>query len=176
MAEPNLTLLDDGTHRQLRSLASALLRRRGGSFRARATSLVHEAYLRLARPGRAGARDHGHFLSMASRAMRFVLVDRARRQTALRRSAGERAPLPVEELALREAANGDLIVAIHGALERLSQIDGRLARVVELRFFGGLELHEVATATGVSLATAKRDWVLARAWLRREVAQQEEGR
>jgi RNA polymerase sigma factor (TIGR02999 family) len=158
---------------ELRALADQLLRRRLG-HRMQTTSLVHETWLRLARRGGPAAplRGDEHLMALAARAMRTVLVDHARRRTARKRE-GLRAPEPPDGLACPDPLPGLDCVALHEALERLAEIDERKARVVELRFFGGLEVEEVAEVLAISPATVKRDWPLAKAWLWRELGGRE---
>ncbi len=155
----------------LRALAEQLLRRRHGAP-LHTTSLVHEAWLRLARRGAAAMRDDEHLLAVAARAMRSALVDHARRRAALKRDRG-RAQVPVGELASFDPLPGIDCLALHEALDRLAEIDERKARVVELRFFGGLDVEEVADVLAISPATVKRDWPLAKAWLYRELGGKE---
>jgi RNA polymerase sigma factor (TIGR02999 family) len=134
------------------------------------TALVNEAWLRLAKAASAenGYRDREHFLSVASRAMRSALVDQARRRTAEKRG-GDRARVPLEvAIELYEERGVDLL-ALDDALERLATDEPRQSQVVELRFFGGLTLPEVASTIGISRATVDRDWSLARIWLREEL-------
>jgi RNA polymerase sigma factor (TIGR02999 family) len=133
------------------------------------TALVHEAYLRLFRGAEPGFEDRGHFLRVASRAMRCVLVDHAREKARLKRSApGERLPLDgLGELFEQRAQD---LLALDVALERLGGIDARAAEVVELRFFGGRTDDEIAELLDVSTRTVERDWAVARAWLKRELA------
>ena len=129
------------------------------------TSLVHAAYLRLTERG---FRDRAHFLSSAAQAMRHVLVDGARRRAArIRGDLGRE--LPEEGVEQPAQASSLELIALDEALDRLRQLWPRKARVVELRFFGGLSNDEVSAAVGVSLATVKRDWHLARAWLYRDI-------
>ncbi len=131
------------------------------------TALVHEAYLRLADQHNAWS-DRAQFFALAARAMRRILVDYARRHRALRRGAGGQ-PLALDAaeeaglLAGQERA--EELLALDEALERLSRLDPRLARVVECRFFGGLSEVETAEALGMSQRTASRSWTLARGWL-----------
>jgi RNA polymerase sigma factor (TIGR02999 family) len=158
----------------LRSLAEHLLRRRRGAP-LHTTSLVHETWLRLARGGSSPVRDDEHLLALAARAMRCVLVDHARRRAALKRG-GPHALADAGELAGRDPLPGLDCVALHEALERLAALDERKARVVELRFFGGLEIEEIASVLAVSPATVKRDWPLAKAWLYRELGGEPGGR
>ena len=156
------------TYEELRSMAGRLLRRRPTPDPLRTTSLVHETYLKLAHTDRVSFRDRGHFLALASRAMRWVLIDRTRhRFTMKRRANGQRVRLADEQIPGELPSDGFL--SLHEALARLAIIDPRKARTVELRFFGGLDLDETANALDVSIATVKRDWAFARAWLYREI-------
>jgi RNA polymerase sigma factor (TIGR02999 family) len=130
------------------------------------TGLVHEAYLRLCDQTRLRLNDRRHFFAVASIAMRQIVVDYARRRTALKRD-GKRVDLDHVEIPVAEQAQE--ILSLHEALERLSQVNPRLARVVELRFFGGLSVEEVAEVIGVDPRTIKRDWRKARALLHAEL-------
>jgi RNA polymerase sigma factor (TIGR02999 family) len=130
------------------------------------TGLIHEAYLRLVEPGRVAAADRTHFLALATRAMRYVVLDRARARARQKRGgAGVAVPLDAVQVAADERAAE--VLALDEALERLRTHSPRLAEVVEYRFFGGLSYDEVAEATGRSVATVERDWVRARVWLYR---------
>jgi RNA polymerase sigma factor (TIGR02999 family) len=132
----------------------------------RATSLVHEAYLRLARPEGLPVNDRVHFFALAARAMRQLAVDRARERQAAKRGGGM-APLPLEELQVadgRALRDADML-ALDQAMERLREIDPKLVQLVEMRFFGGLEIEEIAELTGRSPSSLKRDWRKARAFL-----------
>jgi RNA polymerase sigma factor (TIGR02999 family) len=130
------------------------------------TALVHEAYLRLVDQTRAEWRDRAHFFALASRAMRFVLVDYARARTAAKRGGREPdVPLDAVQVAADERATD--LVALAEALEGLTGVSPRLGEVVDYRFFGGLTFEEIAEATGMSVPTVKRDWARARAWLYR---------
>jgi RNA polymerase sigma factor (TIGR02999 family) len=155
-------------YEELRALAANLLRGRRRVDVMRATSLVHEAWLRLAPHGGMSVRGRGHFLAIAARAMRHVLVDNARREHALKRGGDRQRVALFDDVAGAREPDPD-VLAVDEALTRLSRLDPRKGRVVELRFFGGLELEETAEVLGVSLATVKRDWVLAKAWLHREI-------
>ncbi|HEX5010331.1 MAG TPA: ECF-type sigma factor [Planctomycetota bacterium] len=155
-------------YEELRSLAANLLRGRRRVDVMRATSLVHEAWLRLAPHGGMSVRGRGHFLAIAARAMRHVLVDNARREHALKRG-GDRERVALLDEAARAREPDPDVLAVDEALTRLSRLDPRKGRVVELRFFGGLDLEETAEVLGVSVATVKRDWVLAKAWLHRDI-------
>ncbi len=128
------------------------------------TALVHEAYLRLVDQARAGGRDRAHFFALASRAMRFVLVDYARARSAQKRGGRTPdVPLDTVQVAAEECAADLLTLA--DALEQLSGVSPRLGEIVDYRFFGGLTFEEIAEAMGLSVPTIKRDWVRARAWL-----------
>lgn len=157
---------------ELRRLAAAYLRRERPGQTLQATALVHEAYLRLIGERAQRWRDKTHFLAIAALSMRQILVQRARDRKAAKRG-GDPARITFDERAL--AAPGDRapaidLVALDEALERLAALDPRQAKIVELRYFGGLGVEECAEVLGISPATVKRDWTLARAWLRRELA------
>jgi RNA polymerase sigma factor (TIGR02999 family) len=133
-----------------------------------ATALVNEAYLRLVNVHRVKWQDRTHFLSMAARLMRRVLVEHARRRRSLKRGTGEANVPLVEDLVVAPEPQRDF-VALDDALCALSAVDERKSRVVELRFFGGLTVEETADVLNVSVDTVMRDWKLARAWLLREL-------
>ncbi len=156
----------------LRTLAQRRLRAYRPGETLDTTSLVHEAYLKLVDGARVAPTDRPHFLALAARAMRFVLVDYARARTAEKRGgAAEPLSLGAVQLAAEERA-ADLL-ALDEALDRLRLQSDRLADVVEYRFFGGLTYPEIAEATGHSVATVERDWTRARAWLYRALAEPE---
>jgi RNA polymerase sigma-70 factor (ECF subfamily) len=163
--------VDDLTQRvygELRRLAGHFMRRERPGQTIQATALVHEAYLRLAGAG-APWNDERHFVGIAARAMRQILVERARARGAQKRWAG------LDRVSLSEslvgAANEDaMLPALDEALVRLEAIDPEQARIVELRYFVGLSIEETARALDISPATLKRRWSLARAWLFRELS------
>lgn len=132
------------------------------------TALVHEAYLRLVDAPRVNLHDRGHFLGLASRVMRHLLVDHARARKAAKRDLGG-APVPLDEAAWLAEDQIDIVTELDEALRRLDSIDGRRASILEQRYFGGLTLEETAEALGVSLATVKRELRSARAWLALEL-------
>jgi RNA polymerase sigma factor (TIGR02999 family) len=132
------------------------------------TSLVHEAYLRLVDTPQPNLRDRGHFLGLASRVMRHLLVDHARARKAAKRGLGA-IVVELDEAILVADDAIDPITELDDALKRLEAIDERRSRILEQRYFGGLTLEETAQALGVSLATAKRELRSARAWLAAEV-------
>jgi RNA polymerase sigma factor (TIGR02999 family) len=156
---------------ELRRLAAIALRHERPDHTLQPTALVHEAYLRLMDlPGHAW-KDRTHFLALASRAMRRILVDHARTRKALKRGGGDVGALDSLDIPIIDPAPAVDIVLLDTALDRLAAIDSRQARIVELRFFGGLSVEETAAVIGASPRTVKRDWQLTRAWLRREMSQ-----
>lgn len=132
------------------------------------TALVHEAYLRLVDQRRVVWRNRAHFFGIAAQLMRRILVDQARARLAEKRGGGV-AYLTLDDDLASAAEDSLEIVALHEALERLAAMDPEQARLVELRYFGGLTIEETAEATGVSPTTVKAEWAVARAWLRREL-------
>ncbi len=157
---------------ELRQIAHHRLRAERSQHTLGTTALVHEAFLRLARQHGLPAEGRTQFLAAASNTMRRVLVDYARARNRLKRGDGV-VPLPFDEAEsfLTEAA-ADEILALEDALERLARAEPRAARVVECRFFSGLTVEEIAVHLELSEKTVRRDWILARAWLRREVSRQ----
>ena len=153
---------------QLRRLAAAYLRGERPGQTLQATALVHEAFLRLAQSNRRW-QDRNHFLAVAARSMRQILVDRARARGAQKRWAGLDRVTLTESLALGSPDEG-MLPARDEALARLERLDPEQARVIELRYFAGLGIEEAAEALGMSAATLKRRWALARAWLFRELS------
>ena len=161
------------TYDELRRIAQHHLRRERAGHTLTATDLVHEAYVRLVDQTRISWKDRSHFFGIASQACRRVLVDHARRRLAQKRGAGV-AAVTLNESALLVDDHTDEILAVNRALERLAAIDERLHRVVEHRYFGGLTEEETAEALGVSTRTVRRDWIKAKAWLRRELVAAED--
>jgi RNA polymerase sigma factor (TIGR02999 family) len=158
-------------YERMRQLAHQRLRHEtDGSLNT--TGLVHEAYLKLVDAERVELRDRGHFLGLASRVMRHLLVDRARARNAAKRGGGEVA-LPLDDAPWLPDEDQETVAELDDALRRLDAIDERRARILEQRYFGGLTLEETAEALELSLATVKRELRSARAWLalelRREV-------
>jgi len=153
---------------ELRRLARVHMRREPDGHTLGATGLVHEAWFRLSEQNRTQWRNRTHFMAVASTMMRRILVDHALAHRAAKRDA---ALEPISTTLLDRHGNGldHDVVAVHDALLALQAHDARAAQVVELKFFGGLEIEEIAQVMDVSPATVKRDWVLARAWLRREL-------
>ena len=160
--------LMDLVYAELRALAAGYLRREAAAETLPPTALVHEAFLRLV-----GGRDidwqsRAHFFGIAARSMRQILVDHARQRDAAKRGGGGRCvTLHTEMLGAEEVDCG--VMDLHEALERLSAMDERTGRMVELRFFAGLTLDEAAAAVGISRRKAAKDWSVARLWLGREL-------
>jgi RNA polymerase sigma-70 factor, ECF subfamily len=136
-----------------------------GSFEA--TALVHEAYLRLVDTRHVNWQNRAHFLAMAARLMRRILIDLARARQYQKRGGGALQVSFTEALSV--PAKADDLVALDEALSELARLDARRSRVVELRFFGGLSVEETAAVLKISTDTVMRDWKLARTWLRREL-------
>ncbi len=160
---------------EMKRLASRQMRRESPGHTFQTTELVHEVYLRLFGRRPLEIHDRNHFFAIATQTMRRVLVDGARRAQAGRRPPkGLRADLEPGELdRVAEPGGGEAadVLALDAALERLSALDARQARIVELRFFGGMTLDETAALLEVSEATVTRDWRAARAWLKAELAE-----
>ena len=133
------------------------------------TALVHEAYINLAESSRLEVNDRGHFFAIAARAMRQIIIDYARQRSALKRGGG-RSPISLDLVQIPVDAQADVVLAIDDALRRLSDLNERLTRVFECRFFAGLSEQETAEALDLSLRTVQRDWMKGKAWLRRELA------
>jgi RNA polymerase sigma factor (TIGR02999 family) len=151
----------------LRRLARQYLRQYRRNQTLQPTALVHEAYLRLS-GHQAVPEDRIHFIGVAAQAMRWICVDYERRRKAAKRGSGATRVMLDEAVALREP-DVDLL-ALNEALERLTTLDAKQGQIVELRYFGGLSIEETATFLGISVATAKRGWASARAWLLRELS------
>lgn len=158
---------------ELRKLAASYLRRERPGQTLQATALVHEAYVRLISEKAHNWQNRTHFLAIAALSMRQILVQRARSRRAAKRG-GDPARITLDEQLLPAAAPSGAdeidLVALDAALDRLATLNQRQAKIVELRYFGGLGVEEAAEALGISPATVKRDWTLARAWLKRELA------
>jgi RNA polymerase sigma factor (TIGR02999 family) len=153
-------------YKELRALAHTYLRSERPAHTLQTTALVHEAYLRLAgRP--LDVEDRAHFIGITARLMRQILVDYARRHGAAKRGANQRVEL--ETVAVMAEMPRTDVVALDEALQELAKIDEQQSRVVEMRFFGGLTTEEAADVLGISRSTAKRDWIVARAWLARQM-------
>ena len=153
---------------ELRRIARAHLGREGPDHTLQATALANEAYIKLSQGGELDIRDRQHFLAISSRLMRQILVDHARRKYAGKRGGRSR-PISFDESAHVGIVDNPQLVALDDAIEALARIDARQAQIVDLRFFGGFTNEEIAGSLDCSLSTVKRDWSMARAWLRREL-------
>lgn len=149
---------------ELRKIAAAYLRREGSAQTLQTVDLVNEAYLRLIDQTRVNWQSRAHFYGIAAQMMRRILVDHARKKHTAKRGSGE-ANVTLDD-AHHVSARQDLdLLALDEALQTLAQFDPRQSRIVELRYFAGLELEEVAAVLALSVSTVKRDWNLAKAWL-----------
>ena len=158
---------------ELRRLAAIKMANEKPGHTLNATALVHEAYLRLEKSREGGAPqwdNEAHYYVAAAEAMRRILIEKARRKKAVKHGAElRRTQVDGDAIAAKEAVTDD-VLALHEALEKLSERDERKARLVQLRYFAGLTAQEAAATLGISLATAERDWTFARAWLHREMS------
>jgi RNA polymerase sigma factor (TIGR02999 family) len=155
-------------YQELRRIADRALGRERQGHTLQATALVHEAYLRLVQQHSAQFQNRAHFFAIASQVVRRILVDHARRRASIKRGAGEARVILDMDVA-DDAPSVDAL-ALDEALERLASLDSQQARIVEMRFFGGLTVEETADVLKISPRTVKRDWSMARAWLRRELS------
>ena len=153
---------------ELRRMASSMLNRLPPGQTLQATSLVHEAYVKLVRHRDPGWDGRAHFLAAASQAMREILVDQARRKAATKRGGGRRR-LDLQDGQITFDTPSDEILELHDAIKLLEVEDPRKAQIVILRFFAGLNMEQIAEHLGISLTTVNRDWRFARAWLYREL-------
>ncbi len=146
-----------------------------GDYTLNTTALVHEAYLKLVDQTQAAWESRAHFLGVAAKAMRHILVDYAKRRRAEKRGGDvqklslEEMKVSLEGMVVLTEERAEALVALEEALERLMHVNEREARVVECRFFGSMTFEETAQALGVSVRTVKRDWAMAQAWLHREM-------
>jgi RNA polymerase sigma factor (TIGR02999 family) len=164
-----LNALIPEVYQELRRAARARLARERAGHSLQPTDLVHEVFVRLDGYARISWRDRAHFYAVAARVMRRVLIDRARRRDAARRGGGEETVALIESGATGKGRDVDL-VALDEALERLAQQDPRQCDIVEMKYFGGLSQEEIAGVLEISVPTVKRDWRVAKLWLRRELS------
>ena len=153
---------------ELRKIAAAHLRGEAAHHSLQPTALVHEAYMRLVEIDRVDWQSRAHFFSVASHIMRRILVDYARARRADKRGGGA-AIVFVDEAMLASPGRSPEIIALDDALNQLAQLDERQARIVEMRFFGGMTEEETGDVLGISVRTVKRDWRVAKAWLYKEL-------
>ena len=163
-------------YEELHALAHRQRRRWQGDHTLNTTALIHEAYLKLVGQERASWANRAHFLAVAARAMRHILINYSRDRRAQKRGGSDLPVVSLEELGARfqegiavEDDNADLLIAVDEALEKLERINPRQSRIVECRFFGGMTIEETATALGISTATVSRGWATAQARLYQEL-------
>jgi RNA polymerase sigma-70 factor (ECF subfamily) len=156
---------------ELRRLARRYMARERSGQSLQATALVHEAYLRLLKDKQRPWQNRTHFLAIAANSMRQILVERARARAASKRGGSRVRVTMGEDIVAVGEPSVDLL-ALDEAVTKLAGFDPQLARIVELRFFGGLSVEESADAIGASPATVKRSWSMARAWLKRELSKE----
>jgi RNA polymerase sigma-70 factor, ECF subfamily len=149
---------------QLRRIAERIMRSERSDHTLQPTALVNELYVQLLTRDRLDVRDRGHFFALAAQGMRRILVDHARSRRSQKRG-GQQYRVDIETIAVVTNENIQVMVELDEALTRLEKLDARQCRVVELRFFAGLEETEVAQLLGISGRTVKRDWAMAKAWL-----------
>lgn len=164
-AEQLIALIYDHLHRR----ASALMQRESPNHTLQPTVLVHDAFLKLVHQDRAHYRDRNHFFAVAAQTMRRILVDHARGRTRLKRG-GENVKVPLDEAHGISVESDADVLALDAALEKLAAIDPRQARIVELRFFAGMSVEEVAAILETSKRTVEGEWTMISAWLRRELS------
>jgi RNA polymerase sigma factor (TIGR02999 family) len=161
---PAVGTLFEALYAELKRRAHGALRRTPAGGTLGTTGLVNEAYLRLSEAGGLEIRNRGHFLALASKTMRFVLLDTARARTRQRRGGGMQR-VTLDEAQVMTEAHAEELIALDGALKRLAELEPRLGEAVELHYFGGLTVEEIAEVAGVSARTVKRDLSKARAFL-----------
>lgn len=159
---------------ELRNLASHYLRRERADHTLQATALVHEAYLRLVNPSDLKFENRAHFFSIAATAMRRILVNHAKTRGRAKRG-GDRGRIEFDENLAESGVRKLDLVALDEAMNRLGEMDPQKARIVEMRFFGGLTENEIAGAIGISTRSVRRAWVFARSWLRGELSRDAQG-
>jgi len=167
--KPALEALMPMVYAELRRLAAHYLKGERPGQTLQPTALVHEAYLKLLKDRPERWQNRAHFCAIAAHAMRQVLIERARARDALKRGGGQPRVTFDEGLPVTQPDPAVDVIALDTALERLAALDASQARIVELRYFGGLSIEETAEAMGISPATVKRHWAVARAWLAKEL-------
>ncbi len=155
---------------ELRRLASSVLKDQYKAHTFRTTDLVHEAFLKLVGSDNKGWVNRAHFFSVAATSMRQIIIDEARKRNALKRG-GRYAKVSLDEGAILTEETAPQLVALDEALRQLATFDERLSRIVDLRFFAGLKIDEIAEVLSISPATTKREWSAAKAWLHRAMTE-----
>ena len=159
-------------YEELRRLARDYLRHQRSGHTLQATALVHEAYLRLVDQQSVSWQNRLHFFAVAAQVMRYILIDYARSHTAAKRGGSAR-KLSLDEAKISPQERAAELVALDDALKSLAKVDRRKSQVVELRYFGGLSVEEIAEVLGVSEKTVRRDWHMAKLWLYRELSKEQ---
>jgi RNA polymerase sigma factor (TIGR02999 family) len=157
-------------YEELRSMAKGYMQRESKGHTLQPTALVNEVFIKLVDQDRVNWRGRSHFFAVCAQAMRRVLVDHARTKHRAKRGGGERPISLDEKLVISQERTEDLL-ALDDALNKLARLDPRQAKIVELRFFGGLTVQETAEVLGVSNRTVENEWTMVRAWLRRELSE-----
>jgi RNA polymerase sigma factor (TIGR02999 family) len=155
-------------YQELRRIAHHYLRSERADHTLQSTALVNEAFMQLMGSQPAQLQNRAHFVAIASRLMRQILVQYARRRRANKRDGGYR--IALEDIADLPVAGDEELVALDDALEELMRIDDRQGKIVQMKFFGGLTAPDISQVLGISLATVEREWATARIWLRREMS------
>jgi RNA polymerase sigma-70 factor, ECF subfamily len=168
ISSPSLSTVMPVVYDELRRLARRYMARERAGQTLQATALVNEAYLRLMKERAHFWQNRAHFCAIAAHAMREILVEKARARNATKRG-GSRVRVSFENAVVAAGETSIDILALHESLDRLADLDPQLAHIVELRFFGGLTVEEAAENLGLSPATIKRSWALAKAWLKTEM-------
>lgn len=156
-------------YQSLRQLAYSHMSQQSPEHTFSRTELVHETYLKMINQTRIDAIDRDHFLAIASRCMRQILIDHARKKNAQKRGGKQRDITYIEGLFKSQRQKAEELIDIDKALKRLEKLNERLSKVVEMRFFGEMTIRETANALGISESTVKRDWMKARGWLYKEL-------
>ena len=156
-------------YKELRRLAHYHLYSERSDHTLQSTALVHEAYIRMIGAHPAEVRDKTHFIALASRLMRQILVDHARGRRAAKRDGG--CKIAFNDLAALPVSGDNELIALDAALDELARLDERQAKIVDMKFFGGLSAPEISQVLGISRATVDRDWATARLWLHRQMSQ-----
>jgi len=167
--EQALSALVPLVHAELKRIARGKLRAERANHTLQSAALVNEVFLRLVGSAPQELQNRAHFVAIASKLMRQILVDHSRQRHALKRDGGDRVDL--EAIDALEAGNDAELIGLDDALSELSRVDERQAKIVELKFFGGLSAPEVAELLGLSRATVDREWATARAWLHRQMSE-----
>jgi RNA polymerase sigma-70 factor, ECF subfamily len=161
-------------YKELRRMAGGYMRRERSDHTLQPTALVHEAYLKLVQQRSTDWQSRAHFFGIAAQVMRRILVDHARGHLREKRGEGQR-PVPIDEALVFAPEQSGELLKLDEALERLTKLDLRQGKIVELRFFGGLTVEQAADVLGISPKTVKRDWSLAKAWLHGELKASHDG-